>query len=76
MKVELSGREIEVIVEYMKLGIAFLATHGKPAMTNLIVSIRSEKLKEPISVCDLIDRLKEEGNVRNIRKSKGKESDD
>jgi len=69
MKVELSGREIEVIVEFMKLGIAFLATHGTPTK-------KLNPKKERISVCDLIERLKEAGDVRNIGKNKGKESDD
>ena len=52
MKVELSKREIEVIVQFMDLGIAFLATHGKPTR-------KLDKTNGRISVGELMERLKE-----------------
>ncbi len=52
MKIELSKREIEVILEFMDLGIAFLATHGEPTK-------RLDNTKEKISVRELMEKLKE-----------------
>ena len=55
MKVELSKREIEVIINFMDLGIAFLATHGTPTE-------KPDPTKERISVRELMERLQEEIN--------------
>ena len=52
MKVELSKREIEVIVDFMGLGITFLTTHGTPTE-------KPDPTKERISVRELMERLQE-----------------
>lgn len=55
MKVELSKREIEVIIEFMDLGITFLVTHGQTTK-------KLDNTKETISVRELMEKLKEAGN--------------
>jgi len=52
MKVELSKREIEVIINLMKAGVTFLVTHTWADMPY-------KEDKEIINIKDLMEKLKE-----------------
>ena len=70
MLVELSKREIEVILELMGLGITFEITHGDPQFYECKVSDGKDiqdKQKKPekiINTNELMDRLKRVYNGR------------
>lgn len=55
MQVELSKREIEVIIEFMDLGITFLVSHGQSTK-------KLDNTKEKMSVRELMEKLKEAKN--------------
>lgn len=64
MKVELSKREIEVILALMELGITFEITHGNPEFRKIKISekkqipIEQNKTEEIINVNKLKNRLR------------------
>ena len=64
MLVELSKREIEVILELMGLGITFEITHGNPQFKELKVSDGKEipdkqkKAEKIVNVNELMEKLK------------------
>ena len=64
MLVELSKREIEVILELMGLGITYSITHGNPTFRELKVSDgkdipdKQKKAEKIVNVNELMDRLK------------------
>lgn len=71
MKVELSKREIEVILELMELGITFEITHGNPKFIEYKVSDNNEipqqqgKAKIVINTNELKDKLK--GYIKEVK---------
>jgi len=67
MLIELSKREIEVIVELMNMGVTYSITHGDPQFrvckvdNNVIISnpLENKPKEKIINTNDLMERLKE-----------------